>query len=431
MIEAKLAANEHERQIALDQYDILDTDPEAAFDDLTQIASRVCGTPIALVSLVDRERQWFKSKVGIDATETPRRVAFCSHAILDPTNVLIVPDPHDDIRFADNPLVTSEPKIRFYAGAPLVNPGGQALGTLCVIDRQPRNLDTHQIETLRALARQVIGQMELHKKYIELRELASGLERNKNELERRNSEINTFYHTLAHELKTPLTAVREFVSIVMDQIAGPISDVQHEYLGTAKVCCDQIRTHIDDLLDMTRLETGKLALEQRCGSIAQVISLVVTASRSTAKEKQLVIREQVPSGLPPVFIDERRIAQALANLIGNAIKFTPPGGEIVVSARHAQDEGSVTVTVADTGVGIEPHHLERIFDRLYQVRSDDATIRGGLGIGLSLCREIVRLHGRSIVVESAPGKGSNFTFSVPVINEPKGSSPRQQREMMQ
>ncbi|MDH3444936.1 MAG: GAF domain-containing sensor histidine kinase [Deltaproteobacteria bacterium] len=422
MIEANKPANEGERLSALDAYQILDTDPEQAFDDLTEIASRICGTPIALVSLVDQERQWFKSKVGLEAAETPRRVAFCSHAILEPDKLLIVPDPHRDIRFADNPLVTSAPKIRFYAGAPLVNPEGQALGTLCVIDREPRNLEPHQIDTLRALARQVIGQMELRKKYIELRELALDLESNKHELERRNTEISTFYHTLAHELKTPLTAVREFVSIVMDQIAGPVTKDQREYLGTAKICCDQIKTHIDDLLDVTRLETGKLALDQKISAMVRIIELVVSSTLSAARDKQLVLRKQVPSDLPPVLVDERRIAQVLTNLVSNAIKFTPPRGEIVVSARHDCEEDVIVVEVSDTGVGIEAQHCERIFDRLYQVKKDDAAIKGGLGIGLSLCREIVKLHGGSITVESELEKGSRFIFSLPVAAACKSSS---------
>lgn len=261
-----------------------------------------------------------------------------------------------------------------------------------------------------------------------MRELAGGLERNKNELEQRNAEINTFYHTLAHELKTPLTAAREFVSIVMDQIAGPVSEEQHEYLGTAKICCDQIKIHIDDLLDMTRLETGKLALEQQHGSISQTIALALAATRSAAEQKDIVMRERVAANLPPVWVDERRIAQVLGNLIGNAIKFTPSGGEVVVSARLASDEAFVLVDVCDNGVGIEAHHRERIFDRLYQVRDDDATIKGGLGIGLSLCREIVRLHGGSIGVDSEPGRGSTFSFTLPALKPPAASSSLIQRE---
>ena len=173
---APLPANEAQRLKALQRYDVLDTGPEQAFDDITFLASLLCGTTFAAISLVDKDRQWFKSKVGITVPETKRDISFCSHALTLPNETLIVPDASLDPRFSDNPLVTGEPKIRFYAGAPLVTDDGFVLGTLCVIDHTPKELSAAQIKALEVLRNQVMRELELHRKNIELSEANKKLE---------------------------------------------------------------------------------------------------------------------------------------------------------------------------------------------------------------------------------------------------------------
>ncbi len=164
---APLPKNEKQRLKVLWQYSVLDTMPEEIFDDLTELAARICEAPVAMITLVDEDRQWFKAKVGVSINETSRDISFCAHAITQP-GLFIVPDATRDERFAKNPLVKSDPKVRFYAGAPLVSPDGYALGTLCVIDKVPRELRPEQKQALRILARHVVSQLELRRRSNEL-----------------------------------------------------------------------------------------------------------------------------------------------------------------------------------------------------------------------------------------------------------------------
>ncbi len=179
--------NEAKRLKVLWQYDVLDTVPEEVFDDLTELAARICEAPIALISLVDEDRQWFKSKIGITVNETSRDISFCAHAIKQ-EDLFIIPDATKDARFAKNPLVISDPKIRFYAGAPLITPDGHALGSLCVIDQVPRELRLEQQQALRVLSRHVMTQLELRRHAKDLAEAQKAKEATKDELEEVRAE---------------------------------------------------------------------------------------------------------------------------------------------------------------------------------------------------------------------------------------------------
>lgn len=185
---AAIPKNEVKRLKVLWQYDVLDTVPEEVFDDLTDLAAHICEAPVALISLVDENRQWFKAKVGTSLKETSRDISFCAHAILN-DDLLLISDATKDPRFHDNPLVTGPQKIRFYAGAPLVTPDGHALGTLCVLDKKPRKLRSEQQKALRVLARHVVSQLELRRHAKELVEVREDGKRQKSELARAKAEI--------------------------------------------------------------------------------------------------------------------------------------------------------------------------------------------------------------------------------------------------
>ncbi len=204
---AQTTPSETKRLKVLWQYDVLDTVPEEVFDDLTELAARICEAPIALISLVDENRQWFKAKVGVTIKETSRDISFCAHAIKQ-QELFIIPDATKDLRFANNPLVTSDPKIRFYAGAPLVTPDGHALGTLCVIDKVPRELKAEQQQALRVLARHVMMQLELRRHAKDLAAAHKARESTREELDKVQAENAKLKRELAKFKKKPATKKR-------------------------------------------------------------------------------------------------------------------------------------------------------------------------------------------------------------------------------
>ena len=268
--------------------------------------------------------------------------------------------------------------------------------------------------TAASLRRAVENALERSRLQIALTEHRHRLERMNEDLQQKNQEIRSFYHTLSHELKTPLTAAREFVSILVDGLAGELSPTQIEYLGYVKEGCDQMTTCLNDILDITRMETGRFSVRTIAAPLPPVVHRTLAGFASRARDAGNDLEEEFASNLPEAIFDPHRITQVVGNLVDNAIKFTPPGGKVRLELAPARGPGAgILVTVTDTGKGIREEHLEHVFERLYQVRDGSEQSRMGLGLGLFICREIVRLHGGELAVESRVGAGTTFRFTLP------------------
>jgi signal transduction histidine kinase len=252
-----------------------------------------------------------------------------------------------------------------------------------------------------------------------LREKSQRLEQANEELKRQAAELQRVYHTVSHELKTPLTGVREFIALVHDGVTGVIESAeQKHFLEHALDGCDQIARLVNDLIDSSRLDTAKFRLELEPVRADRIADFALASVRQVAVSKRLRLRSEVSPDLPPVLADQSRLTQVLGNLLGNACKFTESGGEISLSARiNTGVDGQVEFAVSDTGCGIAAEHLDHVFDRLFQVpHAGDDLMGSGLGLGLSIARGIVELHGGRLEVESTPGVGSTFRFSLPVAS---------------
>jgi signal transduction histidine kinase len=383
---APLPGNEAQRLSSLRSFNILDTPREAVFEDLTRIAAQICRTPMAIISLVDRTRQWFKAEVGVGVPETSRDVSFCAHAILQ-NGLFIVPDAARDPRFFDNDLVTGYPHLRFYAGAVLHTIEGHALGTLCVLDRVPRELEDQQRAALEALARQAMGQMELRRALMEAEKVS-----------RYRSRLMA---VMGHDLKQPVNVVHMALSTLASRLQN---EEDQEILAFAANAVTRLNSELDALALASRLDQESVRIERF--PVQRVLDGALDNWSLRARRKGLKLRV-MPCSLD-VESDETMLTTILGNLVGNAIKYTETGGVLVGCRRRG---GGVSIEVWDSGVGIPEAQLERIFQAFHQV---DAGRSEGLGLGLAIVRRTAELLGYEIDVKSRPGRGSRFTIDIPL-----------------
>ncbi|GIE96574.1 GAF domain-containing sensor histidine kinase [Paractinoplanes rishiriensis] len=398
-MKAPLPADEHARLAALHEANVLDTAPEEDFDDIALLASEICGTPMGLVSLVDENRQWFKAKVGVDLDETRRELSFCAYAIHG-HELLEVPDATVDRRFADNPYVQAEEGIRFYAGAPVVLDGTHAVGTVCVVDRVPRELSDAQRRALRSLARHAAVQLELRRFARHAGDVADRLR----QLDRMK---DSFLATVSHELRTPLSTIRGYLEMLLESDFD--QETSRRFLSVMQRNSDRLLRLIDELLLVARLTEESIELEPAELDLAELVHQVIAACRPLAEHKEVGLHDR--SGGPvPARGDGKRLAQALNHLVVNAIKFTGAGGEITIDATT---DGEPQLIITDTGVGIPSDDLPHVFDRFYRCPSAEVMAVQGPGLGLAIVKSIIDAHHGSVHLDSKPGVGTTVRLTLP------------------
>ncbi|MEY2801811.1 MAG: hypothetical protein RL513_1396, partial [Pseudomonadota bacterium] len=514
---------------------LLDTEAESVLDNFTQLAARLTDLPIALISLIDSDRQWFKSAIGLpQGAQTPREIAFCHHAICS-DEFFEVEDARQDPRFADNPLVRGEPKIAHYAGSPLVMPGGERIGTLCVIGDKPGRLDARTRDLLVALSRGIVSVLLLreserdlgarvraeralqesearfqtianampqmvwsttaqgvhdyfNKRWYDFTGLPEGTsdtaawiavhhpddrahteqawrhslahgepyeletrlrhhsgeyrwalnralpardeqgeilrwmgtctdiqdqKRAQEELLESNRRKDEFLAMLAHELRNPLAPISTAAQLLRMAPADPQRVLRASELIGRQVA--HMTELVDDLLDVSRVTRGLVRIEHETVDLHQVVHDALEQTRPQVEARRHEVVLDLAAAPVRVEGDRVRLVQVLANLLGNAAKYTPEGGRIVV--RLGREEGQAVLEVQDNGSGIDADLMPHVFDLFTQAKRTPDRAQGGLGVGLALVRSLVDLHGGQVQARS-PGRGMGSTFTVSLPASP-------------
>lgn len=402
---AQFPANELQRLQVLESCNVLDTAAEVEFDDLTILARELCDTPIALVSLLDSQRQWFKSKQGVDVSETARESAFCGYAILQ-DHTLIINDARNDPRTFDNALVTGPPYIQFYAGTPIYSREGLPFGTLCVIDTEPRMLSARQLRILEQLARQASAQMELRRSNQEYSEACAAAER-------ANQVKSAFLANMSHEIRTPMASILGFAEL-LDEDVTIRAPHQKEAIAKIRNNGRHLLSLINDILDISKIEAGKVELEDIEVELLPLLQDLVDITSGKVQEKNLDFDVKFETRVPvQLRTDPVRLKQILLNLLSNAVKFTHHGG-VTMAIEADEAEGQVKFHIKDTGIGLSKEQVTKLFGAFVQADASTTREYGGTGLGLHICRHLAEMLGGGIEVKSVLNSGSQFSLSLPI-----------------
>lgn len=384
---------EKERIKSLKKYDILDTPPDGSFDRITKLAAILLEVPIAIVTLVDTDRIWFKSKYGLDVQQIGRDPGLCASAILT-DDLYEVGDTLTDPRTLANPLVAGNFGLRFYAAVPLKVKDGYNLGTLCVLDKKPRQLTQAQKETLQYLADITIDQMELR-------------------LSARTAifQQNQVLSIAAHDLKNPLTTITAWADLARQFKNDP--DQVENMCDRIKNSADKMNRLVNELLESARKEANKVQVRLKDIDLAELIDSVVKANEVLASNKKINLHLNILSK-PRLNGDEDKITELVDNLLNNAIKYSTSGKNVFI--KLANDTKNTILEVRDEGPGLTEEDKKNIFQRFVRLSAQPTGGETSTGLGLSIVKSFVEAHGGEITAQSdGKNTGATFTVTFPLI----------------
>lgn len=399
MVKTANTGLERKRLECLNAYAVLNTSPEESLDGVAKIAAEICNAPIAVVSFVGEDKQYFKARHGVDITETPVEHSFCAMAIKSPHSIMTVPDARKDPRFADNPMVTKPNGVVAYAGVPLISSSGYPLGTLCVVDTRVRKFNRRQLTMLQTLAKQVMQHLESEKRI-------NDLEKAQVDMEKAYQNLSKFSYAVSHDLKAPLIGIKALAEMIKEKHAGQLDPEGNSCLDLMAERAGNLQELISSILKVARLRHVKdsdketFQLEEL---IEEVLVLIAPPSE---------VKIQLPSKMGLIHTYRYGLFTILLNLLTNAIKYNDKAHPIVLF-RFEEDDSHFHISVEDNGRGIPKEHRREIFRNFKTLGHKDRYNKEGTGIGLALVKELVEKMGGSIQLQSEVGKGSKFEVSLP------------------
>ena len=395
---------EQERLKELKQYQILETAPDISFDEITELASSITNMPRAMINLLYEDVQWSKSIHGLSENirKLPRDKSVCQYTIFE-NETLEITDLQKDERTRNFPFVNGKPFLRYYLGAPLITPKGYGIGSLCVLDYKPRKASEKEKKNLTVLASQVMTQLELRKKNLEL--------------EKHNQFQSDLMKILSHDLRSPLNGIIGIGELLLNLESLEKDEEVRELLLNLKYSSEQLNQLISDILNYTLIGQNGFQLERKETHIDEIVINMKKLYTSTADLKNITLTFDTVNINSAVHIDAEKFKQIFGNLLSNAIKFTPDGGQINSVISLDSTSNTLVLTVKDNGIGMSDETIREILSGNKPDTTESTDGEKGTGLGTTIIHKFTKLHIGTLNISSSPGEGTTVTVNIPLRSQ--------------